>query len=565
MNYGLFVLILFPIVAGIIGYILGKKSEKNRNDWIDIAMFVQFVLLVCLGVEYVRGWTMSFQANAVFGMGLSLTMNPIRLILCGVVLVVNFVMSQYMKESMKKEHLLNVFYLLFMAMQSISYGALLSDTAFGFILFMMAGYIILIPMMLQHQKDVVVKNAKRYSLLMAVSFGFVIVGMLLLFSQYRDTTFVYMLIVCSTKYNGTVALAGGLLLFGLSMWAGMFPFHHMVARSSNVGLIEVSTISACILSKIGILGMFMVARCVFLDHRWVSKILLIWALLTIISGLFISLTSTDIRKMLMGINLAVNGMIGASGSVALLSGADSMYPNRGFLYLLIASSLSLVILYMVALELIREARTYEIKGLIAVGKGHKLLMIISLIACGTLIGVPGTLGFLGQSMVVRSLFTVSKWKWLIVVYAIQWGFFVTAVARYYMKLFVSKKEAVVAILSTEEELEAGVLKKEPSDPKNAYWFGEVLLGLISVFLVVVGIVPKYTVELLSKNIDGYFHMAVVGDTISYYTADVLVMFAVAALLGTFIYVNLVHGILLRKIRDRKMKKMQKKLQQEKSE
>ena len=46
MNYGLLVLILFPVVAGIIGYILGKKDEKNRNDWIDIAMFVQFVLLV---------------------------------------------------------------------------------------------------------------------------------------------------------------------------------------------------------------------------------------------------------------------------------------------------------------------------------------------------------------------------------------------------------------------------------------------------------------------------------------------------------------------------------------
>ncbi|MGN0437084.1 MAG: proton-conducting transporter membrane subunit [Lachnospiraceae bacterium] len=555
MNYGLLVLILFPVVAGFVGYILGKKDEKRRNDWIDIAMFVQFVLLVCLAVEIIKGWDMSFVANAVFGLGFSITLDPVRLMLCGVVLAVNFIMCQYMKESMKKEQLLNIFYLLFMCIQGVSYGAILSDIVFCYLLFMVGGYILLIPIMLQRQDDIILKNAKRYSILMAVSFGLVMVGMLLLFAQCRHTSFAYLLLLRDMNQNAVVTLSGILLIFGFSMWAGMFPFHHMVARSSNVGLIEVSTISACVLSKIGILGMFLMARSIFQDNSLVSKILLVWALLTIVCGLFTSLVLTDIRKMLMGINIAVNGMIGVSGSVGLLKSNEAMYPLRGFLYLLVASSLALLILYMVALQLVREARTYEIKGLIAVGKGHKLLMVISFIACGTLIGLPGTFGFLGQSMVVRSLLTVSKWKWLIVLYLIQWGFFVTAVARYYMKLFVSKKDETMVVLSSEEELEASNPKKEPSDPRNAYWFGEVLLGFISFLLVAVGVFPQFTIDKLSTDIDGYFYMKQLGDNISYYTVDVLVMFAIAAVLGLVVYVTLVHGILLRYVRDRKNKKL----------
>lgn len=562
MNYGLLVLILFPAAAGLIGYFLGKKNEKNRNDWIDIAMFVQFVLLVCLGVEYAKGWSMEFAADSVFGMGFSIVMDPVRLLLCGVVLAVNFIMCQYMKESMKKEQLLNIFYLLFMCMQSAGYGAILSDILFCYVLFMIGAYILLIPMMLQRQNEVIIKNAKRYSVFMAVSFGLVMIGLLLLFSQYKHTSFVYLLIFGSEGFNKIVGAAGIILILGFSMWAGMFPFPQVVTRSSNVGLIEVSAISACILSKIGILGLFVLARAIFHGNAWIGKILLVWSLLTVICGLFTSLISTDIRKMLMGINIAVNGMIGVSGSLGFLKSDAALYPNRGFLYLLVSSSLVLAVLYMVALELIREARTYEIKGLIAVGKGHKLLMVVAFIACAALIGVPGTLGFLGQSMLVRSILTVAGWKWLVVVYIIQWGFFITAVARYYMKLFVSKKDETMHVLSSAEETEASIPKKEPSDPKNAYWFGEVLLGLVCLFLVVPGVVPDYTVEQLSAFVDAYFHMVPLGDAISYYTVDVLIIFVISAILGWLIYLNLVHGILLRYIRNKKNNKIKKEMDQQ---
>ena len=29
MNYGILILVLFPVVAGVIGYILGRKNEKG--------------------------------------------------------------------------------------------------------------------------------------------------------------------------------------------------------------------------------------------------------------------------------------------------------------------------------------------------------------------------------------------------------------------------------------------------------------------------------------------------------------------------------------------------------
>ena len=102
MNYGLLVLILFPIIAGIISYITGKKSEQNRNDWVDIAMFVQLVLLICMIVEMVKGWELKFVADVVFGLGFSIVLDPVRLLLCGVIFMICFAISQYMKASLKK-------------------------------------------------------------------------------------------------------------------------------------------------------------------------------------------------------------------------------------------------------------------------------------------------------------------------------------------------------------------------------------------------------------------------------------------------------------------------------
>lgn len=556
MNYGLLVLVLFPIFAGILSYCLGQKSDKARNDCVDVAMFVQAVMLVVFIVEYIKDWKMDLTIPLVFGAGLGFCMDPVRLVFCGVLLGINFVISQFAKESLKQEQVLNGFYLAFLLLQGFGYGTVLSNSIFGIILFLIASYILMIPIMLQRQQENVVKNARNYSIFLAISVGFVVTGVMILLGFYQNTSMATLFILGGNVFNKTVALGGVLLMIGLGMWAGMFPLQQVAIRTTNVTLLEVAAISSTVLSKVSVFSMIMIARSVFRENRMVGKCILVWALMTVISGLFITLLSTDIRKMLMGINIASNGVIAVSGSIIFLNMAVSAIPNRGFLFLTIAYALSICILYMIALELVRKERTYEIKGLIASGKEHKVLMIVAFVACATLIGIPGTAGFLGQSMLLQSVVGIAKWKWLIVLYVILWSFFITAICRYYMKLFISKKDISMHVMASEEELEASNKKKEPSDPRNAFFLGESMLIVISMFVVILGVLPGFSVQKLSASIDSYFYMKAFGDGISYYQKNALVLFLIAAVLGVFWYVNLVHGISLRAIRDKKNKKIQ---------
>ncbi len=559
MNYGLIVLILFPVVAGIISYVLGKKNENLRNDWIDIAMWVQLVLMVCLVVEYRMGYNLTLSVGKFFGTGLSLVADPIRILLLSLVTVVFWVVSRFMRASFQKESDVNGFYLLYLCMLGMFQGVLLSDNFFNTLLFMLMCHMGLFPMLLVRKDKAPKKNTRIYALFMGISYICVIAGMLLLVSELQSTAYSYLFLVTQQGITVNILLGGILSFIGLAIWAGMFPVQQLVTRSSNLVMIEVAGIVATVFSKLGIFILIVFMRSIFHGSQIIGKSLLAVALLTIVWGLLISLISTDIRKILSGINIAVNGIMGISGAIAILDTASSGYPLRSFLYILISSSLSLLILYMVSLELVREARTYEIKGLIAVGKRHKLLGVVALIAGATLIGIPGTMGFLGSSLLVKSVLTVVKWKWLIGVYILQGGLYVTAIARWYMKLFVSKKEETMYIMTSKEKLEASEQKKEPSDPQNAYRQGEILLVIVSLVLVVVGILPHVTIDRLSNGIDTFFYLLPMADKIYYYTTDVLLVLVVVAILGFLLYFNLVHGVVLRAVRNKKNKKIQKEM------
>lgn len=559
MNYGLIVLILFPVVAGVISYFLGKKNEDSRNDWVDIVMWVQLVLMVCLLVEYRKGFNMSLSVGTLFGTGLSLVADPIRILLLSVITVVFWVISRFMRASFRKESDVNTFYSIYLCMLGMFQGAVLSDNLFNTVCFMFICHIGLIPMLLVRKDKALVNNARLYGLFLGISYVCIMVGIPLLVSELDTTSYTYLFLMTQKGISVKILLGGLLCFFGFAIWAGLFPIQQLVTRGSNIVMIEISGIVATVFSKLGILSMIFLAHSLFHGSRFIGKGLLVVSLLTIIWGLLVSLISTDIRKILSGINIAINGIIGISGAIAILDAASAVYPLRGFFYILISSSLALLVMYMVSLELVREARTYEIKGLIAVGKHHKILAVTGLVAGATLIGVPGTMGFLGCSLLVKSLLTVVKWKWLVGAYIIQGGFYVTAIARWYMKLFVSKKDETLHVMASKEELEASEHKKEPSDPEHAYRQGEILLVMVSVVLIVTGVLPHLTIDKMTAAMDTFFWMIPLEDRIPYYTIDVLLVLAVVVFLGCILYVNLVHGIFLRAVRNKKNKKIQKEM------
>lgn len=566
-NYGLLILWLFPVLGGMIAFALGKKSHSTRNDWMDIMMFVEAVMLVCMGYELVKNWSnLSLDFNSFFVMGLHMSMDSVKLLLCAVFVFLFGVVSCFMKESLKQENGSNRYMLLYMGLFGVALGALLTEDFFGFTMFTGFSMLMVYPLMIHRNTANELKYTGHYILFSMLAIFLTMGGFLIALVYVGATKYVnFYSSVILNGYN-KLEFAGGILLFlGFAICAGLFPLHFPVAKANSYCLMETSAVYTCGVSKLGVLGVLLLGANFLNGSGLYGKTLLAMGIATAVWGIFVTMTSTDIRRILMGLNMAANGMITLSAGLMVVGGDTNAYAVKSSLYLLAVSSVSLAVLYMTALELVREKNTYEIKGLIASGKPHKLLTVAGFVACASLIGVPGTAGFLGYSMLYQFILKIAGWKWLMVLFLILWAFFATAVVRVFMKFFVSKKDKTIKILSEEElsveaETDGGEEKPQEKTPQEKtpapYRTGEILLLVFGLLQVAIGLFPAFTVEKLSGAVNLYFKGRELTGAVSYYTKEMWIVFAIVAVLCLILYVNLVHGVLLRAVRNKKNRKLQ---------
>lgn len=580
-HYGLLLIWLFPILGGIIAFALGKKDHSTRNDCIDIVMFAELVMLVCMGYQIAKDWsTMSLNLNNILGMGLSLSMDQIRLLFCTVVTLVFGVVSLFMKESLREEKGSNRFYLLYMGLFGMALGACLADSFFCLILFMTFALLFAYPLMIHRPNALALKNAGIYRTFSVIAILLFMSGLVVLFGYIGSVSYtgLYSSVIINGYSKG--AFVGGMLMFaGFAICSGLFPLQFQVTRGNSYGLIETSAVLTCTVSKLGVLGILLLGANMLGGSGIYGRTLLTMGIATAVWGVCVTLTATDIRKILMGLDVAVNGMNVLAASLMVIATESNGYAVRSCLYMMVTSAISLMVLYMAALEMLRKIDTYEIKGLIASGKRHKLLAAGCFLACASLAGVPGTAGFLAYSLLYTFILKNVGWKWLLVVFLMLWAFFATGVVRVFMKFFVSKKDETLHILATEEELSgegkeqsnnesAGEINESTEHPatksENPYRMGEIMLLILGVVQVVIGVLPAQTVGRLSDAVNVYFRGKEISGAVAYYTKDVWIAFGIIAVLCLVLYLNLVHGILLRAIRNKKNRKLQEesRLQQE---
>ncbi len=569
-NYGMLLIWLFPLVAGVIAFYLGKKNQTNRNDWIDIVFFVQWMMLGCMGYQIAKEWsTLAMSLPSFFGMGLSFEMNVVRLILASLVTLAFTIVSAFMKVSMREENGSNRFYLLYMSVYSMLIGAVLTPSVFNLVMFVVAALFLVYPMIMHRQDMAAVKNAGVYLVFVCISMVVFMVAFVILLGHVGAIEFSVMYMAVTVNGLTKMGVLAAVLFVALfAIFAGAFPVQFLVTKGTSNGLMEGTVLLSSVISKIGIYGMIMIV-CMMLEMNTIfAKSLLGIAILGTAWGLFVAFTATDVRKILAGINVAINGFNMIGIALIPLAGTMNRYALHGSLCMMLSSALSLLVLYMVALELVRKGRTFEIKGLIASGKGKKSLMIACLLACASLLGFPGTLGHIGFSMIFHNVFHNLTWKWLVVTFVLLWVVFMTVVSRVFMKFFVSKKDETVLVLSTEEEVRrseehAKPLDDEEEKAENRYRFGESLLVLVGVLQIIVGVFPGVTLGKLEPFLDEFFINGNILDVMVYYDVSCVVTFVLAAILAVLLYVNLVHGVLLRTIRNRKNRKL-KEQQEEKN-
>lgn len=556
MDVKLLLLSALPIVGGVLVSCVGRWKKNLPVILADLVMLVQILLLALLGYQYMNPFLAGGENPFFFfdmpwmGLRLSFVLDGVRLLFCLLVTVVFGVVLQFVRHSMEGEPKMVSFYCCYLVAYGANLGAVLSGNLGGFLVFGTAAVLHIYPLLVHRMKEKAVKGAFIYCVFALIAMFVMLLGDILLhLHEVRGFEGAYTRYLETASYDG-VRVFGIMLTVGFAIWAGLVPVQFMITRGSTYGMIEVSAVLNNSISKLGLVGLLLVGTTFFPGSVGYGRLLLLLGCATAIWGLVVAITSTDIRKILMGVHVVMNGLAVISGGVMVHAGRDNAYAVRSSLYLVLISTLSLLVLYMVALELVRKKKTYEIKGLIASGKKHPLLFFACFLACASLIGMPGTAGFLAYSLLFKSINTMPVWSGLGVLYLILWSWLVTAISRIFMKLFISKKEETIHIMS-EETLPA----EEGSGKKEEYPLGEFFLLCIGLLQVVAGVVPGVMVNPLSEAIGDYFFSTRIEDALSYYTMDGVMAFIIAFVIGVIIYFALVHGVFLRSIKEKKNKKL----------
>ena len=562
-NYSILFMILLPVVAGIAAFYIGKRNKKVRNIVAGMVVMAELLLLAYFG-NFVTGKNaaISLTFGQHSGIRCLFGLDSVRLLFGVMITIIFGVVMQFMQESMKQEDRSNRFYLFYMCAYGMGLGTIMSGGLSGYLLFLILALLCTYPLIVHRQSKMAMVSAKIYMLLLIGMVMLGTIGLILVRKGLGSSSYEDMYTFVMTDGRNVTVLVGGLLVFaGLAVVSGMFPVQYLVTRGASYGLMEASVVLSCVVSKLGIWGMIILAANLFMDHTVYGNILLAGGLLTVIWGLLISFSATDIRKILMGLNVITNGFQVLGIGVAEQGGSLNGYAIRGSIYMMVVSSLSLLVFYMVSLVLVREIHTYQIKGLIASGKGNIRLMLAAFFAAANLCGIPGTLGFCSFSLMFKAIWNDIGWKWRGTLFIILWAAWITAVVRVFMKLFISKKEEALHILTPEQE------KTEEVEwfgvpGEDSYSLGETMLVLIGVMQVVVGVFPEAVLERTSLAIMNFLHETERICQVDYFTKDVLTGLGIAAVLAVILYVNLVHGVVLRAVRNKKNRELQRNCERE---
>ena len=143
MEYLLPICVFFPLVAAIIGYVIGRYNKSVRNYFVSGVSIITFGLMLFLTVSFVSGNTseITFFIPEICGMGMSFVLDGFRA-LYGTIIAFMWMMSAlFSTEYFAHYRNRNRYYLFFLFTLGATLGVFLSADLFTtFIFFEMMSF-----------------------------------------------------------------------------------------------------------------------------------------------------------------------------------------------------------------------------------------------------------------------------------------------------------------------------------------------------------------------------------------------------------------------------------------
>jgi NADH-quinone oxidoreductase subunit M len=476
----LLLLIFLPLAGAIITALLkGSSAKLAALGFAILSLCVTIGLLTQFTPDASTQFTVNYPWIRELGISFHAGIDGISMI---TVLLTNVLVPLIILASFKHDYKnANAFYALILFMQS---GLLLVFTALDGFLFYIGWEAALIPIYficaIWGGKDRIKVNMKFFVYTIAGSL-FMLVGLIYLYLQNPAKTFdinqFYALNLDSAQ-QGWLFWAF-FIAFAIKM--PIFPFHTWQPDTYTEAPTPGTMLLSGIMLKMGIYGVI----------RWLLPIVpqgvsdwtclaTILSVVGIVYASLIAFTQKDAKKLVAYSSIAHVGLIAAGIFAAVGLGRNGIQGMQGVMVQMLSHGVNVVGLFFVLDIIASRVKTNKIEELGGIAKAAPKLAIVFLIIVLGTVALPGTNGFIGEFLLLFSVYSYQSWLGLVAGLTIIFG------AVYMLRMYQQ------VMLGTTNELTISFTDIKGSE--------QVVLYIICALIIVMGVYPKPILHLSEASV-----------------------------------------------------------------
>lgn len=488
MSYLLLTLLLLPLVGSALVFAWKNPASKFLALGIAFAqMFLTFYLLSSfdfkptvdgvLQYEINYPWSNYIKSNLHFGIdGMSMLMVLLTNILTPIIILSSF---------NEKPGYRNSFYGLILLMQ---FGLLGLFTSLDGLLFYIFWEITLIPIWLiagiWGQENKKIQFTTRFFVFTFVGSLFMLIGLIYLYTH--SASFALTDLYNADLTSGAQTVIFWFIFFAFAVKLPIFPFHTWQADTYTYSPTQGSMLLSGIMLKMAVYGMLRYLLPITPEPIFglSGKIVLVLAIIGVVHGALIAIVQNDSKRIIAYSSLSHVGLITAgiiASAMVTMNGTVVTTGGEGALVQSFAHGINVVGLFYCADILYKRFKTRDIRQMGGLAKiAPKFAVFFLIILLGS-IALPLTNGFVGEFILIKSIFEYSKIA--AVIAGLTMIFAAVYLFRFYGKaMFGEGDEAVLASATDVNAVEFTVLAS------------------LVVFVILLGIFPQPIIEMVSSSL-----------------------------------------------------------------
>lgn len=534
------VLVLLPVLGGLVCWFAPKRIRAITSWVIPTIELLLVVLLAALGFK----GPVRFDFPGVCGLGLGFTLDGLRWILCLMGSVLWFGSAVFGQEYLAHAGHKSRYYLYYLITEGATLGVFLAADLYTLLVCFEVMSVASWTLVAHEETPGAMKAANSY-LAFAVIGGLVtLMGLFMLQDMFGTVDIARLQELAPGCENRTrLYVAGALTAFGFCAKCGMWPLHTWLPAAHPVAPATASALLSGIITKAGIFGILVLSAKVFLHDRAWGNTMLVFAMITMLTGAVLGVFSTNLKRTLACSSMSQIGFILTGVAMSELLGEENAGAIHGLTLHMLNHSLFKLTLFLAAGAVFMNLHELELNRIRGFGRGKPVLAISMLMGLWGLAGIPGGSGYISKTLlhesIVEYIEILEEGGRAAGAYrAAEWIFLLSGglTFAYMLKLFIA--------LCVEKN--ADPRRQKEFDAKNGRWCtrvsGAVLLAC-ALLIPLLGCTAYVSMDRIAALAEPFFH---VGESahVDYFTLGNLKGGAISIGIGIAVYLLFVRTVLV---------------------